>query len=102
MMNIFNDDIGKISLSCENQEWDLEDMEIKYLFPYLLRFEHKNQVKILTGEIFILNDNILDNFKYLLQVALQELLDDCYQIPSNKVRQKHPTWFERFTFMNKK
>src|SRR5690606_11836043 len=81
---------------------ELEEVEIKYLFPYFLRFDYIHQIEVSNEGTTILSGSHLIAFKVSLYKALSELLDECYEEPPIKRRQKHPTLFEKFYFKEKK
>ncbi len=76
----------------KNSSWFLESIEVNYLFSYLLKFGCKTKIE---GPLLL-------DLKTLFEKALQDLICNCYNEPSIKSRQKHPTRFEKFEFYNNK
>lgn len=94
--------IESISFKHKDEEYTLEEIETKYLFPYFFRFDNHNDSKLLESGITTLSGNSLIEFRNYIFQALNELLLDCYDEPPIKKRQKHPTFFEKFIIDNKK
>lgn len=92
----------RVLIKYRNEEYELEELEIKYLFPYFFRFDNKNDTNILKPGKSILSGNLLELFKNCLYEALSRLISDCYRIPALKERQKHPTLFEKFILNGEK
>jgi hypothetical protein len=92
----------RIDFKIIEEKYELEEIEIKYLYPYFFRFENKHKIKLLQlGTTNLSENNLLELSKYLTE-ALRLLLIDCYSEPSNKMRQKHPTFFVKFFFEGEK
>lgn len=91
-----------IILKCMNEMHELEDMEVKFLFPYLVRFFENNNFKIGVSIDTSLSKKNLESLKEYFAIALNDLLADCYENPSIKRRQKHPTFYEEIVVTNKK
>ena len=93
----------RVKFKISNDEYELESLEKEYLFSYFLRFDCINNTELSENNIKVeLSDKMLGLFYECIYIAFQELLDDCYIEPSLKERQKHPTFFERFYYKDKK
>lgn len=92
----------EIRIKFQEKEQILEEMEVNYLYSYILRFEFKNNTGILKYKEVTLSDILLKEFRECIFNALEELLKNCYNEPPLKRRQKHPTFFEKFVLSNKK
>lgn len=91
-----------IRLILKEEEHILEEIEIKYLFPYLFRFDNNNGTLLLDEGITKLSGDSLIEFKKYISKALCDLLSDCYIEPPIKRRQKHPTFYEKIEFKGAK
>lgn len=91
-----------ITLKLQDEIYQLEDLEFSYIFSYLLRFDFKQQTTLLNAGSSSLIGDDLKHFKESLTVALRELLSECYVAPNPKRRQKHPTYYEKFLFDDKR
>lgn len=91
-----------LSFKLKEEEYELDEIEVKYLFPYLFRFDNNTGMTLLEDGVTKLTGDNLIEFKGYLSGALSELLLDCYEEPPVKRRQKHSTFFEKFMFDGKK
>lgn len=85
-----------------NEEYELEEMEIKYLFPLFFRFDNKHETTLLEIGTSILAGIQLMEFSRQVAKTLDELLRECYVEPPIKRRQKPPPFFEKFTIRDEK
>lgn len=81
-----------------DQEFSLESLEQRFLFPYLLRFALGAGFNPLEGPAHVVEGNRRELLLAHLNEALRGLLQDGYQPPSPRQRQKHPSYFEKFSF----
>lgn len=91
-----------IKLKSKMESWELEEIEVMFLYSYLFRFSKKNKIEILKNSKIDLSGELLLDLKKDLTLALKELIIDCYDQPDLTKLQKHPTRFERFIFEGKK
>ncbi len=85
----------------KNNEHTLEQREIYYLYPYLLRFCKKQNFELFNN-VFLFETESLFLLKDLIKRALLELIEETYIKPSDKSISKHPTRYERFVINNEK
>lgn len=83
------------------ENWELEELETSYLFPYLYRFSKKFNLLFFDTEVSLNNEQLL-YLKFYLDESLGVLLNDLYEKPNEKTVAKHPTRFERFIYRDNK
>ena len=91
-----------IRLITSKEEQSLERHEVMYLFSSLIRFNHNNEGSILRDGYKKLSGDSLAGLIKLVDESRRELLDQCYEEPSARQRQKHPTFFEKLIIDDKK
>lgn len=64
-----------------------------YLYPYLLRFTKRNGIPF--NENIEISESFVTDFLQILEVSLQDLLDDCYEVPTHKQLSKFSTRYQK-------
>jgi len=82
--------------------FELEPLEIDYMFSYLYRFGINNDLNIIHSSHLKLEILNLEKLRDCFFTALRDLLVDCYEEPSLRKRQKHPSFYEKVMFMDKR
>ncbi len=75
----------------------------KYIYPvifdyfhsFLVRFCHRNGIEYLDVETLVLEKSNLLDFKEVVKNALKELIEECYEEPSHKLRSKYGSRYEK-------
>ena len=85
-----------------NQDFSLEPLEQRFLFPYLFRFALIVGLSAIEGPAVVIEEKDRELLVVHLSEALRALLQDGYEPPLPRQRQKHPSYFEKFLFDNQK
>lgn len=86
----------------QKAELTFEKREIQFFYPYLFRFISKSQIVFNKIGVVNLNTNQINDLTHYFDLAIRDLINDCYISPTSKAIQKHPTRYESIHFDGKK
>ncbi|MCB9233273.1 MAG: hypothetical protein H6581_16570 [Bacteroidia bacterium] len=92
----------EVQFQCEDDSVYLEQLERNFLFSYLLLFERKASLNILSNNGGELDSQNLDLLIKYISRALKDLIDVHYSPPSEKRRTKRHMYYRSFSFEEKK
>lgn len=91
----------KVVLCFAKKSWELQKFESDFLYSYFLRFSTKNNLELFEKRKIVLSKRKLMIFRECFFQALEDLVNDCYEEPSIRQRQKHSLAMRKVVFENR-
>ncbi len=84
----------------KGEEYNYPVFLFEYLYSYIFRFAIKKEIFSAAEEIRI-NDELCTELIVVIEVALRELLENCYIEPSHKSRSQHASRYQKISLDDK-